>query len=70
MMAAVSESNVYLVSMLLGRGADPNALDNDGDSPLDVARYCPHFRIDRHTDIVDASLDGGPRERMVRVRKS
>jgi len=59
LMAAVSESNVYLVSMLLGRGADPNALDNDGDSPLDVARYCPHFRIDRHTDIVDALLDRG-----------
>ena len=58
-MAAVSESNGHLVSMILDRGADPNALDNDGDSPLEVARYCPYHRIDRHTDIVDALLDRG-----------
>lgn len=55
--AAVSESNAYLVSMLVGRGADPNALDNDGDSPLDFARCCPYFRVYRHADIVDALPD-------------
>lgn len=63
LMAAVSESNGYLVSMLLDRGADPNALDNDGDSPLDVARYCPYHRIDRRSDIVDALLERGTKGR-------
>lgn len=61
LMAAVSESNGYLVSMLLDRGADANALDNDGDSPLDIARYCPFFRIDRQTEVVDALLVRGAR---------
>lgn len=61
LMAAVSESNGYLVSILLDSGADANALDNDGDSPLDVARYCPYYRIDRHNDIIDALLVRGAR---------
>jgi ankyrin repeat protein len=45
LMAACCEGSEYLISMLLDQGADPSAIDKDGDSPLDVARYLGHADI-------------------------
>lgn len=39
LMAAVEEGNEHIVQLLLANGADPNIADDDGDYPLDIARY-------------------------------
>ncbi len=53
LMIAVDERNDGLVKFLLNNGADPNAADNDGDSPLDIARYI------KDTDIIEILIGFG-----------
>lgn len=66
LMVAVDETYSGIVKYLLEHGAEPNISDNDGDSPLDVAKYSSLFRVHGDTEIVDllvahgAKGKGGP----------
>jgi len=63
LMAAVDETYSAIVKYLFEHGADPNIADNDGDSPLDIARYSSLFRAHGDTEIVDLLVAHGAKGR-------
>ena len=56
---AVDETYYALAIFLLQRGANPNIPDNEGDTPLDIAKYSHLYRTRKVTEIVDALIKFG-----------
>ena len=56
---AVDETYYGLAIDLLENGADPNIPDNEGDFPLDIAKYSHLFRRSKDTEMVDALVKAG-----------
>ena len=56
---AVDETYYGLAIDLLEHGADPNIPDNEGDFPLDIAKYSHLFRRSKDTEMVDALVKAG-----------
>jgi len=63
LMVAADETYSAIVQYLLEHRADPNIADNDGDTPLDVARYSSLFRVHRDSEIVDMLTAHGAKGR-------
>jgi hypothetical protein len=55
----VDETYYALAIFLLERGADPNTPDNEGDTPLDIAKYSHLYRHSKVTKKVDALIKSG-----------
>ena len=56
---AVDETYYGLAIDLLENGADPNIPDNEGDFPLDIAKYSHLYRRSNNTEMVDALVKAG-----------
>lgn len=56
---AVDSTYYGLAIHLLERGADPNIPDNDGDFPLDIAKYSHLYRHSKDSEMVDALTKAG-----------
>lgn len=56
---AVDETYYAVAIFLLECGADPNIPNNEGDTPLDIAKYSHLFRHSKVTEMVDALIQAG-----------
>jgi hypothetical protein len=56
---SVEETYYDLAIFLLERGADPNIPDNEGDAPLDIAKYSHLYRERKVSEMVDALIKSG-----------
>jgi hypothetical protein len=56
---AVDETYYALVIFLLERGANPNIPDNEGDTPLDIAKYSHLYKHSKVTKMVDTLIKLG-----------
>ena len=56
---AVDETYYGLAIDLLENGADPNIPDNEGDFPLDIAKYSHLYRRSNDTEMVNALVKAG-----------
>jgi ankyrin repeat protein len=56
---AVDQTYWGLAIYLLELGADPNITNNEGDSPLDIAKYSHLYKHSKNSEMVDALIKAG-----------